>query len=667
MFKRIVVLSCSLMLVLAACSPATVAPMAPVAMNPTALPASAATIQATSTSSAMPTALPTSSTGVAVSYGPVSLILPPGLASGINGSQVPHSEGQDLPYWEVTPGHTILNLEGYPLQGKFHQPQIYIYPAQAYAEMVPGAFESIHRLDNILYGPSAPITVDQLPAVPFFNAQQVFASSIQKISFQNGGGVRFLTEYAQYPASVNNQDLFYLFQGVTRDGAYYIIAILPISNPALAETSDGGAVLPPGGVPYPDITAPNPDMPGYYSAVTNLLNAQSPEAFAPTIKQLDSLVQSMRVAESTAAPTTSTPDPVAPALNSQPPASCVVAGQQTYVNPFDGYCFAYPARFELTISPLGGPQLIGPALDQNLDALRASMTLIVEVAVKDARWSEIVDQYLKQFEGMNVPAITRTPIELGGEPAEMLEVVPGREGSRDVLMLHEGALYHFMFMPSVRDFPQAKADVEELYNAVTQSFTFTAKKPRPIATPGVSASPRDPGISGVAYWGTQPMPNAIVELRTGDGAVVQREMTDPEGRYFMANPPVGDYFLCGMFPEGVQERSKCESVHIEAGQDQPGHDVMLVRSLSALAPSPNAQVVAQPTLSWASFPNAAQYNVLVIDAGTTEVLAHAFVTDTHVTVTAALQAGRTYTWAVNAVAADGGVLADMESRFVMQP
>jgi hypothetical protein len=566
----------------------------------------------------------------------------------------------------MTPGHTVLNLEGYLLEGKFHQPQIYVYPAQAYAEMVPGAFESIHRLGNILYGPAAPISIEQLPAVPFFNAQQVFASNIQKISFQNGGGVRFLTEYAQYPASVNNQDLFYHFQGVTRDGAYYIIAILPISAPVLADTSDAGAALPSGGVPYPDITASNPDMTGYYSAVTNLLNAQSPEAFAPTLGQLDSLVQSMRI---TPEPTSAAPDPVAPALNSQPPAACVVAGQETYVNPYDGYCFVYPLRFELRTSPAGQPQLFGPALDQNLDALRANMALEVEVAVKDARLSDIVDQYVGQFAGMNIPAITRTPIVLGGEPAEMLEVVPGREGSRDVFMLHAGTLYHFMFMPSVRDFAQAKNDVEELYNDVTQSFTFMSQKPQPIQ---VSASPRDPGVSGTARWGTTPIENAIVELRTGDwrvnpNAVLQSATTDPEGRYFMANPPAGDYVMCGLFPEGVQERSTCTPVHIEAGQDVAGIDVMLLRTVGIVAPPVDVQVVTLPTLSWASFPNAAQYEVFVIDAGTTELLAHEFVADTKYTVTAPLQPARTYDWVVNAVAADGGLLAGGQSRFVVQP
>ena len=299
MFKRFVVLTCSAMLLLAACStsPLTPVPVAPTsaAITPIAIQSSATSIPATAAPNPTPTVSEPSTHEATVSFGPLSLILSPGLASEISGNQFPRNDGQDLPYWEVTPGHTVLKLEGYPLQGKFHQPQIYIYPAQAYAEMVPGAFESIHRLDNILYGPDAPIGVEQLPTVLFFNAQQAFASNIQKISFQNGGGVRFLTEYAQYPASANNHDLFYHFQGVSRDGAYYIVAILPISNPALAETSDGGAVLPAGGVPYPDITAPNPDMPGYYSAVTNLLNAQSPEAFAPTINQLDSLIQSMRI------------------------------------------------------------------------------------------------------------------------------------------------------------------------------------------------------------------------------------------------------------------------------------------------------------------------------------------------------------------------------------
>ena len=125
----------------------------------------------------------------------------------------------------------------------------------------------------------------------------MFASNVQVISFQNGQGVRFLTQYAQYAAPANNRDLFYEFQGVTRDGAYYIVAILPIHNPMLAETSDAGAPLPVGGVPYSYMIDPNTDMQLYYRSATDVLNATPQDAFTPTLDQLDLLIQSIRIAD----------------------------------------------------------------------------------------------------------------------------------------------------------------------------------------------------------------------------------------------------------------------------------------------------------------------------------------------------------------------------------
>ena len=63
--------------------------------------------------------------------------------------------------------------------------------------------------------------------------------------------MRFLTEYGQYPAPVNNHELFYHFQGFTSDGEYYIVATLPVTAPVLAETGDAGSPLPSGGILYP--------------------------------------------------------------------------------------------------------------------------------------------------------------------------------------------------------------------------------------------------------------------------------------------------------------------------------------------------------------------------------------------------------------------------------
>lgn len=235
-------------------------------------------------------------TSTLVTFGRLTLEIPSSVASGASGKEMPPITIEDAPYWEKTPGHLQVSLgDYYVLQGKFHQPQIYVYPAMPYVELSTAAFESMHRLRNVM-NPGASITADHLPTVPFFNAAQAFASNIQAVSFQNGSGIRFLTEYGQYPAPVNNHELFYQFQGFTNDGEYYIIAILPITAPALAETSEAGAAVPVGGIAYPDINSSNPDFQSYYASITDLLNATSPEAFTPSLSQMDALIQSMWVA-----------------------------------------------------------------------------------------------------------------------------------------------------------------------------------------------------------------------------------------------------------------------------------------------------------------------------------------------------------------------------------
>ena len=246
---------------------------------------------------ATPVVQPSPVTNTLVTFGRLSLEIPSSVASGASGKEYPRNDSEDAAYWDKTPGHLHVSLNDYyVLQGKFHQPQIYVYPAMPYVELVPAAFESMHRLRNVM-NPVVPITADQLPAVPFFNAAQVFASNIQAVSFQNGSGIRFLTEYAQYAAPVNNHELFYHFQGFTSDGEYYIIAILPITAPVLAETGDAGAAVPAGGIQYPFFADPNPEtLQKYYEDVANLLSATPHEAFTPTIGQLDALIQSMQVA-----------------------------------------------------------------------------------------------------------------------------------------------------------------------------------------------------------------------------------------------------------------------------------------------------------------------------------------------------------------------------------
>lgn len=274
----------------------------PTAESPTSSPTLIPTELPTSTAlPAEPTAtLPTTATpfpGTRVSFGNVTLVIPPGLANGLSGLQQPAilNDQQGAP-WELTPGHTQLTLEGYALQDKFHTPQLFIYPADAYTELIPPAASNLLFLRGLAAQPETPLTPEILPGIPFFNAAQVFASAIQPLGFQNGMGVRFLTEYAQYFAIINNTDLFYEYQGLTTDGKYYVIAILPVTSPLLPAGPDPASTVPDGGIIHPQFDDPNADWGTYYADATNLLNGTSPDSFAPTLAQLDALISSLQIA-----------------------------------------------------------------------------------------------------------------------------------------------------------------------------------------------------------------------------------------------------------------------------------------------------------------------------------------------------------------------------------
>ena len=270
-------------------APATTLPTQPpteVPVEPTALP------EVIPTETPAPTAIP----GMQVSFGSLSLVIPPGLANGASGTEFPRAEGSDIPPWELTPGHIQLKLEGYLLQDKFHQAQFFVYPADAYAALDTTAANNLSFIKGMCCRASNIPDPASLPHIPFFNAGPVFTSNIQIIPFQNGTGVRFITEYAQYFAYVNNHDLFYQYQGLTEDGQYYLIVILPLTAPGLPENGQVDASVPGGGgVSLPDYNNPDADWEGYYVSIAEYLNITAPDAFSPTLTQLDTLIQSILI------------------------------------------------------------------------------------------------------------------------------------------------------------------------------------------------------------------------------------------------------------------------------------------------------------------------------------------------------------------------------------
>ena len=233
-------------------------------------------------------------TGRTVEFQGGNLTIPPGLVASVSQAVISPASGPEVPPWEVTPGHIELTLDGYALQGTFHTPKIYIFPAQS-ADLPPGAVDNINLLQSLLANPGQSLGEKDLPSIPFFNAGAVFVAKEKLIQFQNGAGVRMLTQYAQSFAKVNNHELFYHFQGLSNDRRTYFIAILPVSAATLPADASETAALPAGGVPFPGYADPNADFLGYYSAVTENLNALPEEAFNPSLTVLDALIASLLV------------------------------------------------------------------------------------------------------------------------------------------------------------------------------------------------------------------------------------------------------------------------------------------------------------------------------------------------------------------------------------
>ncbi len=240
-----------------------------------------------------PIPAPTQINGTVVAVNNISFVIPTGIGSGAQAESidaVPPSN--DLPWWEVGPAYNQYLIQGYPLAGTFHEPRIYVYPVNEYSQMVPDVGGIVDELKTIVNSPNAPMP-ENLPFLPAFNAAQTFHSNEQVIQFQNGTGIRFLTQYAQAPYPVNNNSLFYTFQGLTSDGAFYVSAILPINAAFLSADGNPETPLPADGIPFDWENFEN--TPQHFELAKQKLNTTHPNAFTPSLTSLDTLIQSIQI------------------------------------------------------------------------------------------------------------------------------------------------------------------------------------------------------------------------------------------------------------------------------------------------------------------------------------------------------------------------------------
>jgi hypothetical protein len=163
------------------------------------------------------------------------------------------------------------------------KPQIFIYPANELKNTNEEAGKILNNLQALV---NSQQLGENLPFLPLYNAAQVMFAQVKFMDFQNGQGVRFITQYDQAPYPINNYELIYTYQGLTNDGMYYVAAVFPINLSGLPADQE--------------ITGQDPtdfinDFPQYLETTIQTINEQAAGNFNPTLTSLDELIKSIEI------------------------------------------------------------------------------------------------------------------------------------------------------------------------------------------------------------------------------------------------------------------------------------------------------------------------------------------------------------------------------------
>ena len=449
------------------------------------------------------------------------------------------------PSWVGAPEYRLLTLQGFPVTGDMVLPQIFVYPVAMMKSGNKNMAEVAVALQALLQNQQAG---DQFPLLPLpVSEKQTIDARVQYLDFQNGKGVRYLTQTGNGIVPINNTEIVYTFQGLTDDGQYYIAALLPVTNPKLPTGQELGEQL----------AAEIEKDPGYYlnylSTTVTILEEQPANSFTPDLDKLDAMIRSLLVPpveSATPTPEVFIPAPIegvladktredlasrigvdftlisvveishqdwpdiclglAPAVDqnctktsvpgwrivlnaaghtheyratedgslvtySGPvmvsgPEDCMIGGTSLIYSPEDGYCFVYPLRFHRT-DERGPIAIYGPAYGSGQEPLYASLNIEISPLPDGQNLDGVVNNFLAGLGDVPTPQ-TRLVIDVAGEPALMLEVVPGMLGSRDVFMIHNQVVFHLTFWPAPSVASDTAADVEDLYRTVLNSWSF---------------------------------------------------------------------------------------------------------------------------------------------------------------------------------------------------
>jgi hypothetical protein len=175
-------------------------------------------------------------------------------------------------------------------------PILYIVPVGQYEKMwdaneMPLVSSSLAKLEDLLMQKPSPFNTCCMPVLPVESAagRNDLAAQGAYLPIKMGEGLRFVGRFRQDAGPVAKDQFYYVFQGLSSDGRYFISLFYPVSSTTLPDVSQ---------IPQQEFDQAVQDPEAYLAQKAEELNALGPDAWSPSLTALDALIASLQFASS---------------------------------------------------------------------------------------------------------------------------------------------------------------------------------------------------------------------------------------------------------------------------------------------------------------------------------------------------------------------------------